>query len=104
MNCCIIYTVGLYQGYIGLREAGLHGRGLWKAYLMNSFSSSARGRFNMTVQLKFESQPLTSDADNARLCGDGVDSPVTVPSPRPTISSQSSQINIDLGPNLVCYQ
>ena len=71
---------------------------------MNSFSSSARGRFNMTVQLKFESQPLTSDADNARLCGDGIESPVTVPSPRPTISSQSSQINIDLGPNLLFYQ
>lgn len=51
----------------------------------------------MTVQLKFESQPLASTADSARLCGDENASPAAVPSPKPTRSSQSSQINIDLG-------
>ena len=51
----------------------------------------------MTVQLKFESQSLASVVDSARLCSDENASPVAVPSPEPTRSSPSSQINIDLG-------
>ena len=94
---------GLYVGEIGLREAGLHGRGQWRAYLMNSFSSSAVGKFNVSVVMRFESSSPSGTSPSSStspyegiLCGADVSPiPSTVPSPSPASSSVSSTSDAD---------
>ena len=87
----------MYSGYIGLREAALHGKGAWKVLLLNSFSLSANALFNVSVVMKFESFTSSSSSSPAEnlhspFCDDisSGDTDSNIPTPYPTAFTEQN--------------